>query len=81
MSVGMSLAMKAKQPKQKRCHRCDLYYPESLDACDHCSQLNDAQLVELKAQHQATLQDNSTFGKYLLFGAVVIGLLLLLSFL
>ncbi|WP_019027774.1 hypothetical protein [Colwellia piezophila] len=81
MSVGMSLAMKAKQPKQKRCDRCDLYYPVTLDECDHCSQLNDSQLAEFKAQHQETLQGNSTFGKYLLFGSVIIGLLLLLSFL
>ena len=49
MSVGMSLALRAKQPKQKRCDRCDLYYPVSLDKCDHCSQLNDSQLSELKA--------------------------------
>jgi hypothetical protein len=81
MSVGMSLAMRAKQPKQKRCDRCELYSPESLDKCIHCGELNDSQLVAFKAQHQKTLQDNSTFGKYLLFGAVIIGLLLLLSFL
>lgn len=81
MSVGMSLSMKAKQPKQKRCDRCDLYYPESLDTCDHCSHLDDAQLADLKANLQETLQDNAIFGKYLLFASLVIGLLLLLSFL
>ena len=81
MSVGMSLAMKAKQPKQKRCDRCELYTPETGDKCIHCSELNESQLAQLKAQHQETLQDNSTFGKYLLFGSIIIGLLLVLSFL
>ena len=81
MSVGMSAAWRAKQPKQKRCERCELYYAELLDKCEHCSELNDSQLVQLKAQHQETLQSNSSFGKYLLFGAVIIGLLLFLSFL
>ncbi|MCJ8321039.1 MAG: hypothetical protein MJK12_15475 [Colwellia sp.] len=81
MSVGMSFASRAKQPKQKRCDRCKLYYPESLDKCDHCSELSTSQLAQLKAQHQETLQDNSTFGKYLLLGAVIIGSLLLLDFL
>lgn len=35
MSVGMSLAWRAKQPKKKRCDRCELYYPESLEQCEH----------------------------------------------
>ena len=81
MSIGMSAAWRAKQPKQKRCDRCELYFPESLDKCIHCSGLNESELVKLKAQHQETLEDNSAFGKYLLFGAAIIGLLLLLSFL
>ncbi len=81
MSVGMSAAWRAKQPKQKRCDRCELYYAESLDKCVHCSELNESELAQLKLQHQETLQGNSTFGKYLLFGAVIIGVLLLLSFL
>ena len=79
MSVGMSLAMRAKQPKQKGCNRCELYYPESLGKCIHCSDLNESALAQLKAQHQDTLENNSLFGKYLFFGAVIIGLLLLLS--
>ncbi|XQW85669.1 hypothetical protein ACOYR1_02735 [Thalassotalea piscium] len=81
MSVGMSAAWRAKQPKQKRCDRCELYTPEAQDKCIHCSELNESQLAQLKEQHQETLQGNSTFGKYLLFGSVIIGLLLLLSFL
>lgn len=81
MLVGMSLAWRAKQPKKKRCDRCELYYPESLEQCEHCTGLNSSQLAQLKGQHQETLKDNSTFGKYLLFAAAIIGLLLLLSFL
>jgi hypothetical protein len=81
MTVGMSFALRAKQPKQKRCDRCELYYPETLDECDHCSELDNSELAQLKAKHQETLQDNSTFGKYLIFSALIIGLLLLVSFL
>ena len=81
MSIGMSAAWRAKQPKQKRCDRCELYSPESLDKCVHCSELNESELAQLKEQHQETLEGNSSFGKYLLFGAAMIGLLLLLSFL
>ena len=77
----MSAAWRTKQPKQKRCNRCELYTPEKDEQCIHCSELNESQLTQLKAQHQETLEDNSTFGKYLLFGAVIIGSLLLLSFL
>lgn len=73
MSIGISTAWRAKQPKQKRCDRCELYYPESLDECTHCSQLNDSRLTQFKAQHQETLKDNATCGKYLLFGAAIIG--------
>lgn len=81
MSLGLSTAWRSKQPKQKRCDRCELYFPKSLAKCIHCSALDGSELAKLKAQHQATLEDNSTFGKYLLFGAAVIGLLLLVSFL
>ena len=77
----MSFALRAKQPKQKRCERCELYYPESLSQCDHCAKLDSSELAILKAQHQETLQENSTFGKYLFFTAAIIALLLLFSFL
>jgi len=79
MSVSMNAAFRTSQPKQKRCRRCQLYYSETLEKCLHCSELNDSELAQLKAQHQETLQDNSTFGKYLLWAAIVVGLLLLLS--
>ena len=81
MSVGMSAAWRAKQPKQKRCDRCKLYTPKIDDKCVHCSELNESQLAQLKSRHQKTLEDNSIFGKYLLFGATIIGSLLLISFL
>lgn len=81
MSVGMSAAWRAKQPKQKRCDRCELYYTESLEKCVHCFEFNDSQLAQFKKQHQVTLHHNSTLGRYLLFGALILSLLLLLSFL
>ena len=81
MSLGMTAAWRAKQPKQKRCNRCELYTPETSAKCIHCSELNDSQLAQLKAQHEETLEDNAVFGRYLLFGAAIIGLLLLISFL
>jgi hypothetical protein len=81
MSVPMNTIWRSKQPKQTQCQRCDLYYPESLAQCVHCSELDDIQLSAFKLAHHETLQDNSKLGSYLLFGAVIIGLLLLLSFL
>jgi hypothetical protein len=81
MSLGISTAFRAKQTNQKHCDICELYYLESLDKCDHCSELNTLQLVTFKAQHQEVCQSNSAFGKHLLFYAMIIGLLLLLSFL
>jgi hypothetical protein len=81
VSIGISAAWRAKQPKQKRCDRCELYSPVSLNICVHCSELNESELEQLKEQHQETLEDNAIFGSFLLFCAVIIGLLLLLSFL
>jgi len=81
MSLGMSAAWRGMQPKQKRCERCELYTPKKLNECIHCSALSDAQLVQLKAHHQETLESNSNLGKYFLAGAIAIGILLLLSFL
>lgn len=81
MSIGMSAGWRSKQPKQKRCDRCELYYAESLVKCVHCSELSNSQLAQLKEQHQDTLQNNFMLGKYLIFGSVIIGILLLFSFL
>lgn len=81
MSVGMNAIWRVKLPKQKRCNRCELYTPKSLDKCIHCSELNEAQLLQLKAQHQESLHGNAIFGRYLIFGAIVIALLLLINFL
>ena len=50
MSVGMSAAWRAKQPKQKRCNRCELYTPEIDDKCIHCAGLNKTQLTHIRRQ-------------------------------
>lgn len=81
MSLDMSISWRSKQPKQKRCDRCELYYSEFLDKCTHCSDLNETQLLMLKAKHQESLKLNAKFGKYLIIAAVVIGVLLFVSFL
>lgn len=81
MSLNASHAWRTMQQKQKRCDRCKLFYPETLNKCDHCSDLNNSQLVYLKFQHIKAQRDNSAFGKSFLFCALIVGLLLLLSFL
>lgn len=81
MSVGMNLALLVKKLKQKRCDRCELYYDGSLDKCIHCSELNDSQLLAFKVQHQNSLRGNSIIGNYLLVSAMIVALILLLSFL
>ncbi|TWX53730.1 hypothetical protein ESZ28_09020 [Colwellia hornerae] len=77
MSIGLTSTWRSKQSKQKRCNRCELYYVQSLDKCSHCADLNGAELTRLKKTHH----DNSTFGQYLGFVALIIGLLLPLNFL
>jgi len=81
MSVGMNLTLLIKKLKQKRCDRCNLYYDAELDQCIHCSELDDAQLLAFKVQHQNDLRSNSILGNYLLVSAIIIALILLLSFL
>jgi hypothetical protein len=81
MSVGMNLALLVKKLRQKHCDRCGLYDDGSLDKCVHCSELNESQLLAFKIQHQNRLQGNFTFGTYLLLIAVILALILLLSFL
>ena len=81
MSLGMSAAWRAMQPKQERCERCELYYPEHLGECIHCSKLSDAQLIIFKAHHQETLESSFNLGKYFFVDAIVIGILLMVSFL
>ena len=81
MSLGMSAAWRTIQPKKKRCKRCGLFYTKALGKCDHCSHLNESQLIELQRQHQKTLKANSTLGKTMFLFAVTTALLLLASFL
>ncbi|GAA5134128.1 hypothetical protein GCM10025767_09890 [Thalassotalea piscium] len=56
MSAGMSAAWRAKQQKPKRCQRCELYYSASLDTCDQCATLSEAQLTLFKIKRQKILQ-------------------------
>ncbi|WNC68185.1 hypothetical protein RI845_16865 [Thalassotalea nanhaiensis] len=81
MSLGMSAAWRSMQPKKKRCKRCGLFYTKALGKCNNCSHLNESQLAQLKKQHQKSLSANSALGKTMLLCAVIIGLLLLASFL
>ncbi len=81
MSVGMNLVLLVNKLRQKRCDRCGLYYDRSLGKCVHCSELNEYQLLAFKVQHQHSLQRNSTLGRYFLLSAVILALILLLSFL
>jgi hypothetical protein len=72
---------KSKQAKLQKCKRCDLYYDELLDNCSHCAKLSNSELIALKEDHQYTLKNNASFGKYLLFLAIILAWFLLLSFL
>ena len=81
MSLGMSFAWRSKQPKQKYCERCELYYDETLEKCSHCSDLTDSEVIALKEEQEDTLESNAHLGKYLLFTTIILAGLLFLSFL
>ena len=81
MSLGFNLAWRLKQPKQKRCQRCGLYYDKSLTLCAHCGQLSAVELTAFIAEHKATQQSNAGLGNYFIFVAIIIVFLLLGSFL
>lgn len=72
---------KEKTPKLQQCKRCKLYFAKDLDNCTHCSELNDRQLMTFKADYEKQLEANASLGRYLLIGTVVVGGVLLLSFL
>lgn len=81
MSIGMNFTWRKSQPKQQKCLRCEMSFLTSLDNCTHCSELNDVQLIAFKEQLNQTVEGNAKLGRYLLIGAVVTGVFLLLSFL
>jgi hypothetical protein len=79
MALGMSAAWRAMQPKKKRCERCGLYYTEKLNKCSHCGDLDDSGLQALLERHEEEFKGNASLGKFFILGAVVIGVLLLLT--
>mgnify|MGYP005989701787 CR=1 FL=1 len=78
--LSMSSAWRAMQPLKRRCERCGLYYPKSLKACDHCSNLSEHDLAALKSANQKMKKGNAKLGRMMFFCAVIIGVLLMASF-
>lgn len=80
MTIGMSVAWRSKQPKQKRCQRCNLYYDEQLDKCSHCAELNEAELAALKKQQHRQAKAHSILGSKFIFSCLFILFLLAFTF-
>ena len=77
MSLGMSAAWRAMQPKRKRCKRCGLYFPEELVTCLHCGSLDDHGLQLLLQRKEAETRGNAALGRFFLVLALLIAAMLL----
>lgn len=66
--------------KTIRCERCTRKYPNNLDKCPHCADINDGlELEEFKLQNQMELRGASELGKYFMIASIATVVLLLLA--
>lgn len=80
MSWGAAARAALKQKPTKPCERCGLRYPEDEVQCTHCKDISDAQLPAFKDHINAQYESGARLGSIFMAIALVIGVLLLLSF-
>lgn len=76
--LGAKLAMLKAQRPLRECERCGLYFDSKLETCPHCSELDNAGLLELKQKIERQHQANKNLGVLFFYLAVLIGIGLLL---
>ncbi len=61
----------------RKCQRCKLRYPRKLKQCPHCSHLSDRELRDLQAHYREERKGNARLGRFMIFAAFLIMMLLL----
>jgi len=79
MSLGAKLILLLHDLKQKRCDRCSLYYSKDHEECPHCSNMNDFALQEFLEERGINPNAKSGLGQFLLFAAVIMLVVFLIS--
>jgi hypothetical protein len=74
MPVWLPLRMR----RTTRCKRCGLRYPIDAGRCTYCSDLPDNEIEALKQRVSEAHVGNTRLGRWLLIGATLLALLLLL---
>jgi hypothetical protein len=65
--------------RTRRCKRCRLHYPRSLEHCPHCSDVPDNQLEDLRQRVGEAHAGNARLGRWLLIAAIVLLVVLLIA--
>lgn len=65
--------------RTRRCERCRLHYPRSLDRCPHCIDVPDNQLEALRQRVGGAHAGNARLGRWLLVAAIVLLVVLLIA--
>lgn len=74
--MRMPIFVPPRPPRTRRCERCRLHHPRSLERCPHCSDLPDNQLEELRRRVGGAHAGNARLGRWLLIAAAILLLVL-----
>lgn len=63
MQTGMLIALLRRIKPSKKCRRCALRYPAEAERCPHCTDLDEAELAELKIHIERRHRANAGLGR------------------
>ena len=79
--AGSAASLKGKL-NDSRCERCGLFYDVSQhDECPHCAHLDESGLARLRSKIEKQEAGNVALGKRFMLVSIVIGFILLITFL
>ena len=73
------LILLREQLKQKKCERCGLHLGDDKNECPHCRGLNDMELERFLEEGGIKFEKESALPSFLLFAAIIVILIFLLS--
>ena len=79
MSLVAKLYLLLKDLDRKRCVRCSLHYEKNHDKCPHCSDMNDFALKVFLDERGIDPNAKSGLGQFLLFAAIIMLVIFVLS--